>query len=227
MLLGPAGGQFLCSFTLSCVRRGNSQSTWPRSGDKIRVGVLAAKPEAGGRVERAYQLRRAADLCPAFPESRRWSSLSPVTINLLMLAAAAFHSRSPPGRASAADSSAHMSLLKDIEINKMQQNPKQLHYSGRGRNALSLCSGARGLGRRINPFARRCGIYSRSAACRPLRRDGCRGEGERSLLSGSPGPARGSWRRTQLAHGAQTPCGRTRRTWASGRLLFRKLFILR
>lgn len=105
-----------------------------------------------------------------------------------MLAAAAFHSRSPPGRASAADSSAHMSLLKDIEINKMQQNPKQLHYSGRGRNALSSCSGARGLGRRINPFARRCGIYSRSAACRPLRRDGCRGEGERSPLSGTPPP---------------------------------------
>lgn len=66
--LVSAGGQFLCSFTLSCVKRGNSQSTRPRAGDEIRVGILAAKPEADGRAEREYQLRRAANLCPTFPE---------------------------------------------------------------------------------------------------------------------------------------------------------------
>lgn len=95
--LVSAGGQFLSSFTLSGVKRGNSQSAQPRAWNEIRVGILAAKPEAGRqagrRAEREWEHREEADLCSTFPAIGRQSRRSPVTINLQMIMVAGLHSR--------------------------------------------------------------------------------------------------------------------------------------
>lgn len=47
--LVSVGGQFLCSFTLSCVKRGNSQSTRPRAGDEIRMGIWLPNQRQAGK----------------------------------------------------------------------------------------------------------------------------------------------------------------------------------
>lgn len=70
--LVSAGAQFLSSFTLSCVKRGNSQSAQPRAWNEIRVGILAAKPEAGRQAEEPRGKRSAGKkltFAPHFQQS--------------------------------------------------------------------------------------------------------------------------------------------------------------